>query len=144
MIDDETRKIYANIKDLGLWDHSIEILVGELSSDEQAAFYEASGESLLSGRRWYAENIGAFPRESKSTATPGANREGVKMRGEGSRCENPGCAGTMEFAVPKNCSCHISPPCRQCEELEPICNVCGYTEEEADAEAAIAAGEDNG
>ena len=56
------------------------------------------------------------------------------MRSEGSKCENPGCDGTMEFAAPENCSCHISPPCRQCEEIELVCDVCGYTEEEADTE----------
>ena len=40
----------------------------------------------------------------------------------GDNCE---CGGTYEYEESENCSCHISPPCDSCLEVELICSDCG-------------------
>lgn len=47
-------------------------------------------------------------------------------REEGDRCPRPDCLGVMVVFPVENCSCHISPPCRQCETNDVRCAVCGW------------------
>jgi hypothetical protein len=44
---------------------------------------------------------------------------------DGDECNRNGCGGTMVLHPVKDCSCHISPPCDQCVDNQPICNECG-------------------
>lgn len=44
---------------------------------------------------------------------------------EGDTCNRDGCEGVMWLPPVKDCSCHISPPCSQCVDNQPICNECG-------------------
>lgn len=44
---------------------------------------------------------------------------------EGDVCNRNGCDGIMEIRPVENCSCHVSPPCTNCVENNPICNKCG-------------------
>ena len=44
---------------------------------------------------------------------------------EGDKC--PECGeGQMELLPPKNCSCHISPPCNACVTNPITCSECGF------------------
>ena len=47
---------------------------------------------------------------------------------EGSETE--ACTGTLQFADPDNCSCHISAPCSPCLERPLVCNVCHWEAED--------------
>ncbi len=47
-----------------------------------------------------------------------------KEFGEGDLCPT-GCGGKMHLEKPKNCSCHIDPPCGECSTLQIVCNQCG-------------------
>ena len=42
------------------------------------------------------------------------------------------CTGTLQFADPNNCSCHISAPCSPCLERPLVCNVCHWEAEDLD------------
>lgn len=48
---------------------------------------------------------------------------------EGEICGRRGCKGTMVFPNPENCSCHIRPPCYECENLKLRCTECGWEHE---------------
>ena len=43
---------------------------------------------------------------------------------EGDWCNQDGCSGTLEFPIPENCTCFISPPCSVCENLRITCSKC--------------------
>ena len=45
---------------------------------------------------------------------------------EGSPCPHEGCGGTMDMRKPRNCSCHISPPCSSCVDAGYECGTCGW------------------
>jgi len=49
---------------------------------------------------------------------------------EGDTCGRDGCAGVIATHPPKNCSCHISPPCSSCTDPRNFCPECDW--EEAD------------
>lgn len=44
---------------------------------------------------------------------------------EGAICNRDGCDGRMEWKPVENCSCHINPPCPQCENQSLWCPECG-------------------
>lgn len=44
---------------------------------------------------------------------------------EGDVCNRDGCEGIMWLPPVTDCSCHISPPCAQCERNAIVCNECG-------------------
>ena len=44
---------------------------------------------------------------------------------EGDVCNRDECGGIMWLPPVKDCSCHISPPCAQCESNAIVCNECG-------------------
>lgn len=44
---------------------------------------------------------------------------------EGDLCRRDGCCGRMQLDEPENCSCHINPPCHECENLGVVCDTCG-------------------
>ena len=46
---------------------------------------------------------------------------------EGDVCPMQGCSGVLELRDVENCSCHINPPCAQCEENLLCCEQCGWT-----------------
>jgi hypothetical protein len=48
---------------------------------------------------------------------------------EGDRCPEEGCDGKMFYDAVENCSCHINPPCGNCEHNPLVCDTCGYNEE---------------
>lgn len=49
---------------------------------------------------------------------------------EGDRC--PEChKGRIDWP-PKNCSCHIDPPCCACTEARLLCSLCGWEDERPD------------
>jgi hypothetical protein len=54
---------------------------------------------------------------------------GVDCLEEGDTCSEPGCLGKMHYAPVENCSCHINPPCGNCEHNPLVCDACGYNEE---------------
>lgn len=45
---------------------------------------------------------------------------------EGSACPQEGCAGKVEIAPSRNCSCHINPPCSSCVDAGYVCDTCGW------------------
>lgn len=45
---------------------------------------------------------------------------------EGDRCPQHGCGGKMGYEPVENCSCHISPPCWNCEHNPLVCLKCGW------------------
>lgn len=47
---------------------------------------------------------------------------------EGDECCRNDCGGMIVLPQVKDCSCHISPPCPQCESVELTCNECGWCE----------------
>jgi len=47
---------------------------------------------------------------------------------EGDECCRNQCGGFIVLAEAKDCSCHINPPCAQCESRQRTCNECGWTE----------------
>ena len=47
---------------------------------------------------------------------------------EGDKC--PRCGGFMGYDDVENCSCHISPPCWNCEHNPLVCLDCGYNSED--------------
>jgi len=60
--------------------------------------------------------------------------------GEGDRC--PECRnGELYYPPVENCTCHISPPCSACTDVQLECDKCGYQPEEPEykdmAKAAI-------
>lgn len=48
---------------------------------------------------------------------------------EGATCNRDGCPGRMEFKTGESCTCHISAPCRSCEDSVLTCAECGATYE---------------
>jgi hypothetical protein len=49
---------------------------------------------------------------------------------DGEKCNRNNCNGVMvESATGGCCSCHISPPCSYCENMEFRCDECDHTEE---------------
>jgi len=51
---------------------------------------------------------------------------------EGDECNRNGCPGVMWLPPVEDCSCHISPPCRQCEQNAIVCKECGCCEDDDD------------
>ena len=49
---------------------------------------------------------------------------------EGSETE--ACTGTLQFADPENCSCHISAPCSACLERPLVCDIYRWEAEDLD------------
>ena len=47
---------------------------------------------------------------------------------EGAVCGRNGCPGCIEIAPPKNCSCHLSPPCSSCTAPRAFCPECDWAE----------------
>lgn len=52
---------------------------------------------------------------------------------EGALCRRDGCCGRIELSKPENCSCHISPPCWDCENLHLECADCGWDSRDDEA-----------
>jgi hypothetical protein len=48
-----------------------------------------------------------------------------KILEEGDACPQPGCPGRLEHEPLVDCRCHLSAPCRACEERGLTCNECG-------------------
>lgn len=46
---------------------------------------------------------------------------------EGDACPFDRCIGVLRFAKVQNCSCHISPPCGECENRTLHCSKCGWS-----------------
>jgi len=46
---------------------------------------------------------------------------------EGDACPFDRCIGVLRFAKVQNCSCHISPPCGECENKTLHCSECGWS-----------------
>jgi len=40
------------------------------------------------------------------------------------------CAGTLQYADPENCSCHICPPCNACMDVPLVCTDCHWEAED--------------
>lgn len=51
---------------------------------------------------------------------------------EGDKCPEKDCKGRLEYPHPKNCSCHISPPCHACPSVVLTCNECGWEDNSED------------
>lgn len=45
---------------------------------------------------------------------------------EGEVCNRDGCEGVIHIPGPKNCSCHISPPCGECTSDRTCCPECDW------------------
>lgn len=56
--------------------------------------------------------------------------ENIEGTGEGETCGRDGCDGVIRWQQPENCSCHINPPCSECESLTLECPKCGWELEE--------------
>jgi len=58
---------------------------------------------------------------------------------EGDKCPS-GCGGRLtEYKREGSCGCHITAPCASCEGLELVCDVCGLSRDEHEADLAARA-----
>jgi len=48
---------------------------------------------------------------------------------DGSVCNRDNCPGIIELEPVHDCSCHICPPCRNCEDRRMHCPECGWSDE---------------
>ena len=44
---------------------------------------------------------------------------------EGDPCGDTCCDGILQYPAVENCSCHITPPCKQCLDRMLTCTTCG-------------------
>lgn len=67
------------------------------------------------------------PTGTRCTRCGATNSQVVQPRegnDEGDPCGVDACTGTLQFELPEDCTCHISPPCSACVDSPLRCTTC--------------------